>query len=754
MSCCAPGAELDHLQAGSDEELRLASRTIGDGVRQTDLSVPDIHCGGCLRTIETALGKLDGVTFARANLSARRVTVHWRGETPPPLITTLRSVGYDAHIHDISVDDEDPVLSRLLRALAVAGFAASNIMLLSVSIWSGAGAETRDLFHWISALIALPALLYSGQVFFRSAWRALRHGRTNMDVPISIGVLLAFGMSLYETIHRGPHAYFDASVSLLFFLLIGRTLDHMMRARARRAVQGLERLAARGALVQQSDGSRIYLPVNEIEPGMTILLAAGERVPVNAGIVHGHSELDRSLVSGESLPQPAAAGMDVQAGTLNLTGPLTIVATAAAKDSFLADMMRMMAAAEAGRSAYRRIADRASQLYAPVVHTAALLTMIGWVIATGDWHRAITVAIAVLIITCPCALGLAVPMVHVVAARRLFANGIMMKDGSALERLANIDAVVFDKTGTLTLGRPRLIDDTRIDPAMLSLAGVLAAHSRHPYSLALAAAADTTRAMVFDTVSEHPGLGLEATSGANTYRLGKAEWALNAAASTTNNQATVTLSVNGKRAADFRFDDRLRAGAHDAIATLAADGLSVEILSGDAEQRVHDLAASLGVTYVAGLRPGDKVRHVADMKKAGRKVLMVGDGLNDAPALAAADISMAPGLAADVSRNAADLVFLRENLNAVLQAITVSRRAGALVRQNLGLAVIYNLIAVPIAVLGHVTPLVAAIAMSLSSILVVTNAMRLGGWRKRDDAREKTHRSEKLNGSLAAGAAE
>jgi Cu2+-exporting ATPase len=260
--------------------------------------------------------------------------------------------------------------------------------------------------------------------------------------------------------------------------------------------------------------------------------------------------------------------------------------------------------------------------------------------------------------------------------------------------------------------------------------------------------------MVFDTVSEHPGLGLEATAGTSTYRLGKAEWALNAASNPTNDQATVVLAINGKHAADFRFDDRLRAGAHDAIAALTADGLSVEILSGDAEQRVHDLAAPLGVTYVAGLQPGDKVHHVADMKKAGRKVLMVGDGLNDAPALAAADISMAPGSAADVSRNAADLVFLRENLNAVPQAIEISRRAGALVRQNLGLAVIYNLIAVPIAVLGHVTPLVAAIAMSLSSVLVVANAMRLGGWRQHDDAREKTHRSGKLDGSLAAGAAE
>jgi Cu2+-exporting ATPase len=756
MSCCAPGAELDRIQTGtSDEEVLLASRPISDGLRQTDLSVPDIHCGGCLRTIETALGALDGIVFARANLSARRATIHWRGDTPPPVIKTLHDIGYDAHIHDISATADDPVLSRLLRALAVAGFAASNIMLLSVSIWSGAAAETRDLFHWISALIALPALAYSGQVFFASAWRSLRHGRTNMDVPISIGVLLAFGMSLYETIHHGPHAYFDASVSLLFFLLIGRTLDHMMRARARRAVEGLERLSARGALVLQPDGSRIYLPVNEIEPGMTILLAAGERVPVNAVITKGQSELDRSLVSGESVPQPATIGMQLQAGILNLTGPLTIVATAAAKDSFLADMMRMMEAAEAGRSAYRRIADRASQLYAPVVHTAALLTMIGWVIVTGDWHRAITIAVAVLIVTCPCALGLAVPMVHVVAARRLFENGIMMKDGSALERLATIDAVVFDKTGTLTLGRPRLIDGGTIDPDTLALAGAIAAHSRHPYSMALAETAGNTSAMSFESVSERPGFGLEATSGATIYRLGKAEWTLGGAMpGTSPNNAAVVLSINGIRAADFRFDDRLRTGVRETVATLAADGFSVEILSGDAEQRVYDLAAPLGVVYVAGLQPGDKVRHVMTMKAAGRKVLMVGDGLNDAPVLAAADISMAPGSAADISRNAADLVFLRENLNAIPQAIEISRRAGALVRQNLGLAVIYNLIAVPVAVLGHVTPLVAAIAMSLSSILVVANAMRLGGWRKRDQVIETACHPEARNGSLIAEAAE
>ncbi|MGD9843962.1 MAG: heavy metal translocating P-type ATPase, partial [Variibacter sp.] len=505
MSCCAPGVEAfadvaNHTVAR--EELLMASRDLGDGLRQTDLSVPTIHCGGCIQKIERTLGALPDVAQARVNLTAKRVAIRWRGDTPPSFIEALNGIGYEAHLYDPGAETDGALSKELVRALAVAGFAASNIMLLSVSIWSGATPETRDLFHWISALIALPALAYSGRIFFRSAWSALRHGQTNMDVPISLGVLLAFGLSLYETANGGAHAYFDASVSLLFFLLIGRALDHLMRERARTAVKGLARLAARGALVLQDDGTRTYLPVNEIAPGMTILLAAGERVPVDGRVVHGRSDIDRSLVSGESLPQTAAEGSTLQAGTLNLTGPLTIVATAAAQDSFLAEMMRMMEAAEGGRSLYRRVADRAARLYAPVVHLAALMTCIGWLIVSGDLHRALTVAIAVLIITCPCALGLAVPMVQAVAARRLFEKGIMVKDGSALERLAEIDTVIFDKTGTLTVGTPQLVGKA-IAPEVLALAGALAAHSRHPYSRALAAAAARlpSPSVVFDEVS-------------------------------------------------------------------------------------------------------------------------------------------------------------------------------------------------------------------------------------------------------------
>ncbi|ESY85479.1 hypothetical protein X738_33420, partial [Mesorhizobium sp. LNHC209A00] len=349
----------------SSEEVKLASRSLGDDLRQTDLSVPAVHCGACIQTIETALRKLDHVEDARVNLSTRRVSIRWRGDDVPPFVAMLGRLGYQAHLFEADTDAKDKTLSELIRAVAVAGFAAGNIMLLSVSVWSGAEGATRDLFHWVSALIAIPALAFAGGIFFRSAWNALRHGHMNMDVPIAVGVSLAYAMSLYETITHGDHAYFDASVSLLFFLLIGRTLDHVMRARARTAVKGLSQLAARGAMVLRGDGARDYLPVGEIEPGMQLLIAAGERIPVDGKIIRGASDLDCSLVTGESTPRNVAPGETVRAGVLNLTGSLTIEAKAAAKDSFLAEMLRLMEAAEGGRARYRRIADRVSALYAP-----------------------------------------------------------------------------------------------------------------------------------------------------------------------------------------------------------------------------------------------------------------------------------------------------------------------------------------------------------------------------------------------------
>ncbi len=721
MTAAADSADM----LANGDELVLASRPIKGGLYRTELSVPDVHCGACIRRVEKALGALPGVDSARVNLSTRRVAVEWQGsDSPPALRRTLDRLGYPANYCDDVPDAKDAELGKLIRALAVAGFSASNIMLLSVSVWSGAGDEARQLFHWLSALIALPTLAYSGRVFFISAWKALRHGRTNMDVPISLGVSLAFALSVFETATEGHRAYFDASVTLLFFLLIGRTLDHMMRERARTAVRGLAKLAARGANILRPDGSRQYVPVAEITVGDRIALVAGDRVPVDGVVESGSSDVDVAMVSGEAIPQVATSGTQLRAGTLNLTGPLQMRATAIAANSFLAEMVRLMETAEGGRARYRRIADRAAQLYSPVVHLTALITFAGWMLLGAGWHYSISVAITVLIITCPCALGLAVPIVQVVAARRLFENSILTKDGSGLERLATIDTVVLDKTGTVTVGRPRLVNMTELDPHALNLAAALAANSRHPLSLALVDAAGAASSTVpFDSVTEVAGLGVEAYSGGDRYRLGRASWAIAAGGGETGG---TLLTKNGEMLGAFEFEDQLRADVQGTVRSLQADGLMVMLVSGDDATIVGRVAGRIGLdTWFGNVLPADKVELIASLRSQGHRVLMVGDGLNDAPALAGADVSMAPSSAADVGRSAADFVFLRESLAAVPFARSIARDAGRLIRQNLGFAVVYNAIAVPIAILGYATPLVAAVAMSLSSVMVVANALRL-----------------------------
>ena len=743
MSCCAPGTEgaLDAEKAEfglpTKEELWLASRDLSDGLRQTDLSVPDVHCGACITTLETALKALPEVSKARVNLTTRRVSVVWKDtlsgnpSDPVRIVRAIADQGYHAHLFVSGPEGDDLQKNQLIRAVAVSGFASVNIMLLSVSVWSGADSATRDLFHWISAMIAAPALIYAGRFFFRSAWNALKHGRTNMDVPISLAVTLSYSMSLYETIHHGEHAWFDASVTLLFFLLIGRTFDHIMRDKARSAITSLARLSPRGAMVIGADRAREYRAVEEIKPGDRLAISPGERVPVDGIVVAGSSDLDVSIINGESAAMPATEGTKLAAGVMNLTGSLTVQATALARDSFLAEVIHLMEAAEGGRARYRRIADRAARYYSPAVHLLAILSLAFWVLHDGNWNHAMLVAISVLIITCPCALGLAVPVVQVVAAGKLFREGVMVKDGSAMERLAEADTVYFDKTGTLTLGKPRLINRDDIDPKVLSLAANLAMHSRHPLSLALQAYF-SSQIQQFDDVREISGCGLETHNDQGIYRLGNRAFALN---STQENDLSgaaslpeTVLSLNGNELATFRFEDRMRPGAATAVGELARQGMSLGILSGDRVAVVNAMARRLGIGFAkSGLTPKEKAAICASAADAGQKVFMIGDGINDAPALANAHVSMAPATASDIGRQAADFVFLHDSLEAAPFAIAVSKRAGQLIRQNFALAIGYNIIAVPIAILGYATPLVAAVAMSTSSIIVVVNALRLSG---------------------------
>jgi Cu2+-exporting ATPase len=724
MTCCAPGEFA--VQEGStgieaDGEALLAlSRPLSDGSRQLEFAVPDAHCGACIRTIETALSCLPMVIAARVNLTRRRVRITFDASgNAAELAPAIRGSGYHTYVLDPGQEiSGDPVLRELVKALAVAGFAAGNIMLLSVSVWSGADQATRDIFHWLSALIAIPAVAYAGRLFFRSAWRALRVGKTNMDVPISIGLVLATALSLFETISSGPHAYFDAAVTLLFFLLAGRALDHLMRERARSAITNLARLQPRGATHILAGGQREYVALDEIVPGMMIELRAGERVPVDCIVCTDGAVFDYSIISGETAPHPIAEDGEVLAGAANVSGLIKLRTEKASTDSFIARMAAMMDAAEHARTRTRRVADRAASVYAPIIHTVAICTFLGWGFLGGDWHEALLNAVAVLIITCPCALALAVPMVHVVAAGRLFERGILMKDGAALERAAEADAVALDKTGTLTIGRPRLVRQEG-DPESAAIAAALASASTHPLSRALVEALGTP-AKVPATVREVPGKGVEAQIEGATWRLGSAEWC-GVMQSQDLGSSEVWLSRDGKAQALFRFDDVLRHDAAESVRQLRALHLPVRLLSGDRPLVVAAVGAAVGIENARGaLLPEQKVAAVS----AGR-VMMVGDGVNDAPALRAAHVSMAPSSATDIGRSAADFVFTGSELSAVPFVVAIARAAARLVNQNLAIAIGYNAVAVPLAVVGHVTPLIAAVAMSGSSLIVVANALRL-----------------------------
>jgi Cu2+-exporting ATPase len=691
------------------------------------LSLPSIHCAACISGVERILGATDGVHGARVNLTLKRAQIEADSDvTADDLIGILERAGYEAHELDttaLRATDTDKAGRDLLMRLAVSGFAAMNIMLLSVAVWSGADGPTRDMFHWISAAIALPTIAFSAQPFFKHAWTALRAGRLNMDVPISLAIGLAVATSLWETSLSGEHAYFDAAITLTFFLLAGRYLDHRTRAAARSAAEELAALEV-PRVWRVTDEGEEQIAMSELAVGDLIRVRPGGRMPVDGEIVEGQSELDRSLLTGETRPIYAGPGAAVSAGEVNLTGPLTIRANAVGRDTSLHRMADLVAIAESGRSRYTSLADKAAKLYAPGVHILSALAFLGWYFYTFDLRTALNIAAAVLIITCPCALGLAVPAVTTAASGRLFRKGLLIKDATALERMAQIDTVVFDKTGTLTAGAPEVVnlgDHSRRD---LSITLALAEGSSHPLSQSLAKAvrdAGIAPAKITD-VTEYPGHGTEGTWMGQTVRLGRGSWVGGGDSAET----CAWLRVGDTVADPFRFADQIRDGAEALVAKLKEDGFEVMLLSGDTTPAVEAFAHRIGITkWVAEALPQDKAARIAQLTDSGKHVLMVGDGLNDTAALAGAHASISPASALDAARVASDVVLLGKSLEPIADALSTSRVAIKRIRQNFTIATWYNIIAVPLAVAGLCSPLIAALAMSSSSITVSLNALRL-----------------------------
>jgi P-type Cu2+ transporter len=707
----------------------------GSGLLHLDLAVEGINCAGCMAKIERNLSKMPDVTSARVNLTNRRLALEWReGAIDPALfVDRLAELGYRAYPFEPAGAEtrEAERAGALLRRLGVAAFAAMNVMMLSIPVWSGTGSdmlpEQRDFFHWLSALIVLPAAAYSAQPFFSSAYAALRGRGVNMDVPISIGIILALAMSLFETATHAEHAYFDAAIMLIAFLLAGRYLDQNMRRRTRAFAGNLAALKAETATKFINDDEIRTVPIAAIQPGDIVLLRPGERSAVDGNVISGRSEIDQSLITGETLPTTAVARSAVYAGTLVLSGALRVRVSAACEGTLLAEISRLLENAVQSRSRYLRLAERASRLYAPVVHATALLTMVGWLIAGATLHDSIVTAIAVLIITCPCALGLAIPAVQTVASGALFGSGVLLNSGDAIERMAEVDRVIFDKTGTLTLPELDVANATAIPVDVFELAGRLALSSRHPVAAAVARAAGAKAPL--QDIEEEPGQGVHGMIDGIEVRLGRPSWCGADAAAheilCRDPEASVVAFRRGQVCHVFAVRQRVRPDAADVIARMNQMGLAVEILSGDREPAVRAAAAALGVhQWRAEVTPVDKIARIEELARNGQKVMMIGDGLNDAPALAAAYASISPVTATHVSQAAADAVFLGERLAPVELAIRISRKAFRLMRQNLWLAVVYNLLAVPIAMAGLVTPLIAAAAMSGSSLLVMLNAIR------------------------------
>jgi Cu2+-exporting ATPase len=526
-------------------------------------------------------------------------------------------------------------------------------------------------------------------------------------------------MSLSETFRNGPYTWFDGATSLLALLLAGRVLDRAMRRKARQAVAELLALQEGTVALRLADGTTRAVPAEAVKAGDALLIAAGERLRLD-GAAEDDVLLDTSATSGESLPRSMAAGEALPAGAVNMGQPFVLRVSAAAKDGSLAQLGRLLERAEQGRGRFVSIADRAARLYVPIVHVIALATFLGWWLGVGvTWQAALVPAVAALIVTCPCGLAIAVPAVQVAAVGALFRRGVLVASPTALERLATADHAVLDKTGTLTEGRPDLIADEALDPGVLRDAAAMARSSRHPLAQALVRACPDAPAL--GGVREVAGKGLVRGS----QRLGSPAFC--GLAEDTGSGMTLVYCVAGEMPVVFHFSDRLRGDAGEAVAALHELGLETELLSGDGSGEVEAAAAATGVgPWQARATPADKAHRIESLRTEGRLPLMVGDGINDAAALSLAHVSASPGSGTDLAQAASDLVLRADGLTVLPMAIRVARQAQNLARQNIAFSLVYNVVAVPMAVLGFVTPLIAALVMASSSIIVILNALRAG----------------------------
>jgi len=724
---------------------------ISKAIREIELMAEGIHCAACVWLIEHRLAKESGIVNAYVNFTTRRIRLKWNNNhiQLSRILQILGELGYASQPYDPQLSQQ--ALERynkgLLYRFAFASFAMMNIMWISISLYFGADdTEYQTFFHWVALGIATPTLLYSGQPFFIGAWQAIRGRRLGMDISISLGILTTYFYSLYVTLvpESGGSVYFDTLVDFMFFLLLGRYLESISKSKAVDATHRLMSLQPKIARQCLADGTERLTAVRLLTMGDKVWVHPGERIPVDGILVEGEGHLDESMLTGESVPVHKRLGDKVSAGTHNQDGALLVEVRQVLADSALGKIIRLVEDAQASKAPIARTADRVIPWFVAVTLSLATFSLIYWWL-TLNLDTAIMAATAVLIVTCPCAFGLATPMAIAVASGVAARWGVLIKNGAVLEQLSNTTHVLFDKTGTLTKGEMSVVAHQRWsdhvdDQHLWSVISLLESRSSHALAKALHAYAlqQMPEFLVMDDFHSQSGRGVQARIANQHWQAGSVGWMssqgvlLNQTAQdwltehAAMGASSVCVSCDGALVATIALADSLRDDAVEVVAALQARGIVVSMITGDREAVAKVFAQQLGgIAVTAEVLPEDKEAVVRALQGEGRVVVFVGDGINDAPALVRADVGIALGSGTEVSVDSAEVVLLNNQLVSVLNTIKLSNITLRTIRQNIAMSLLYNLIMVPLAVSAKLTPLMAAIGMPLSSLLVIGNAARI-----------------------------
>ncbi|MEM6511996.1 MAG: heavy metal translocating P-type ATPase [Pseudomonadota bacterium] len=694
-----------------------------------EVYVEGMYCAACSSLVETTLLSIDGVERASIDPLNHRLNVSWYPARIELVdwLNAITGIGYRPR--PVTVDGVSPARAEQrasLKRLLLASLGMMQVMMFAIGLYAGDAqgidARMEYFFRLVSLAVTTPVVAYSAQPFFIGAVRGVAAGRPGMDLPVALAIGLAFFGSVYSTFTHGAEVWFDSVTMFVFFLTLGRHVELRARSRATEKADALRPQLPNTATVIRNE-QQVDIPIAEVRTDDLLVLMPGDQAPVDGVLLEGSTSVDESVLNGESHPQTRSAGDEIPAGSINLDTCVQLRVLRTGDSTVLGGIRRLARSAQLGRPQMVQTADRIARLFISAILVLAIAVAIVW--SQLDPSRAFVVTLTVLVVTCPCALALATPTAFAAVHSWLSSAGLLLKNADAVEALAKADRVVFDKTGTLTLGRPsiadvRVTDTTLPRDTALQIAAALERHSRHPLARAFA---DVDSALIAKQVRAVPGHGVEGHVNGQHWKLGTRELV---SGESDIQRRSVCLGRDGKCLAEFTLADPLRADAHDVVRSLQRRGLAISLLSGDGEAAVRDAANALGVQdWQAGMTPADKLECIRDWQAAGEKVVMVGDGINDAPVISGADASIAPSHAADVAQTRADMIMLGHRLQPVATALTASRATLAIVRQNIAWAILYNALALPAAAAGMVPTWLAAIGMSASSLLVVMNSLRL-----------------------------